>query len=267
MLRILSLGAGVQSTTIALMAKHGEIPPIDCSVFADTGSEPDGVYKHLAWLETLLPFPVHHVSQGNLYEHIKEGFTKGQRIDGRPPFFTGDGGMINRQCTTEYKIFPIQKKIRELAGIKKGSRGPKDVAVHQLIGISTDEAGRMKPSNFRWMKNVFPLIDLDMSRSSCLNWMEKKGYPKPPKSACTFCPYHNANGWREMKLHDPKSFAQAVEVDRLIRPGLPGPSRPVGDAWYVHSSKTPLEDVDFQNAEDRGQTNLFGNECTGMCGN
>lgn len=40
-LRALSLGAGVQSTTMALMAAHGEIGPMpDCAIFADTGWEP-----------------------------------------------------------------------------------------------------------------------------------------------------------------------------------------------------------------------------------
>lgn len=48
-LRILSLGAGVQSTTLALMAAHGEIGPMpDCAIFADTGWEPKAVYEHLA---------------------------------------------------------------------------------------------------------------------------------------------------------------------------------------------------------------------------
>jgi len=37
-LRALSLGAGVQSTTLALMAAHGEVGPMpDCAIFADTG--------------------------------------------------------------------------------------------------------------------------------------------------------------------------------------------------------------------------------------
>ena len=40
MLRILSLGAGVQSTTLALMAAHGEVEAPDCAIFADTGWEP-----------------------------------------------------------------------------------------------------------------------------------------------------------------------------------------------------------------------------------
>lgn len=48
MLRIISLGAGVQSTTLALMAAAGEIGPMpDCAIFADTQSEPTAVYRHL----------------------------------------------------------------------------------------------------------------------------------------------------------------------------------------------------------------------------
>lgn len=40
-LRVLSLGAGVQSTTLALMAAHGEFEQMpDCAIFADTGWEP-----------------------------------------------------------------------------------------------------------------------------------------------------------------------------------------------------------------------------------
>lgn len=66
-LRVLSLGAGVQSTTLALMAAHGEIGPMpDCAIFADTGWEPAAVYEHLAWLRSpnVLPFPVHIISGG-----------------------------------------------------------------------------------------------------------------------------------------------------------------------------------------------------------
>jgi hypothetical protein len=72
-LRALSLGAGVQSTTLALMAAHGEIGPMpDCAIFADTGWEPQAVYDHLAWLMSpnVLPFPVHIVSDGNIREQL-----------------------------------------------------------------------------------------------------------------------------------------------------------------------------------------------------
>lgn len=65
-LRVLSLGAGVQSTTLALMATKGEIEAPDCAIFADTGWEPKAVYRHLQWLEDVLPFPVHRVSAGDI---------------------------------------------------------------------------------------------------------------------------------------------------------------------------------------------------------
>ncbi len=64
---VLSLGAGVQSTTIALMSMRGELPaqfaPPTAAVFADTGYEPANVYSHLQWLiDTLSPkLPVHVV--------------------------------------------------------------------------------------------------------------------------------------------------------------------------------------------------------------
>lgn len=52
MKHIISMGAGVQSTTMALMAEHGLITPKpDFAVFADTGAEPAHLYKHLNELQ------------------------------------------------------------------------------------------------------------------------------------------------------------------------------------------------------------------------
>jgi 3'-phosphoadenosine 5'-phosphosulfate sulfotransferase (PAPS reductase)/FAD synthetase len=52
--RVLSLGAGVQSTTLLLMMIHGEIPKADAVIFADTGWEPKTVYTHLSKLQALM---------------------------------------------------------------------------------------------------------------------------------------------------------------------------------------------------------------------
>ena len=106
-----------------------------------------------------------------------------------------------------------------------------------------------------------------MTRAACLKWCAERRYPRPPKSACTtFCPYHDNAMWREMKTSDPESFADAVMVDNVIRPGMPGPNRPKGEAWFLHRDRIPLADVDFSTAEDRGQMTLFNDECEGMCG-
>lgn len=46
-IRTLSLGAGVQSTTLLLMSLDGTLPKVDYAIFADTGWEPQRVYDHL----------------------------------------------------------------------------------------------------------------------------------------------------------------------------------------------------------------------------
>lgn len=265
-LRVLSLGAGVQSTTLALMAAHGEFEHApDCAIFADTSSEPESVYRHLDWLESVLPFPVHRVTAGSLKDAIFLAMNGGAaRMDARPPFFTKSGGTLNRQCTHDHKIAPIERKVRELIGLKPRQRGPKTPVVEMWIGISLDEATRMKPARRSYIVNRWPLIEKRMRRSDCLRWCDGHGYPRPSKSACTFCPFHNDAEWREMKKNDPRSFAEAVAIDAAIRPGL-GRLGPIDD-WFVHRKCVPLSEVDLSTDEDRGQINMFENECEGMCG-
>lgn len=268
MLRVLSLGAGVQSTTLALMAAHGEIEPPDCAIFADTQGEPAAVYKHLRWLMSpnVLPFPVHIISAGSLLDALYDG-RAGAGGGGRPPFYAindrGDAGPLKRQCTRHYKIDPIRKKTRELIGLTPGQRGPKTPVAEQWIGISTDEAARMKPSRDRYIQNRWPLIEKRMSRWDCLRWLERHAYPKPVKSACTFCPYRSDVGWRELRDTAPDAWAQAVAVDEHIRHNMP---RVRKVQIFIHRSLKPLAEVDLSTDAERGQPDLFGNECEGMCG-
>lgn len=255
MINVISLGAGVQSSTMALMAAHGEITPMpDCAIFADTGAEPKAVYDHLEDLIKKLPFTVHLVTAGDLE---KEWLYNVGRV-ASPPFYTkrGEdaGGILWRQCTTEYKVQPINKKLTEL-------RGDDEVTV--WIGISQDEAHRMKPNPKKWATNRWPLIEKGMNRWDCQNWLMAHGYPKAPKSSCYFCPYHNDELWRDMKINQPADWDRAVAFDSKIRER---PRANIKEPLYLHKSLVPLNKVDFRNASDLGQTDLFGNECEGMCG-
>lgn len=293
-LRALSLGAGVQSTTMALMAAHGDIGPIpDCAIFADTGWEPKAVYDHLSWLMSpnVLPFPVHVVSAGNIREQLVAA-GEGERWASIPAFTRtvtpagaelpvldeDDGeivtvgtrqtsketvsiGMIRRQCTTEFKIVPIQRKVRELAGLTR-KRSPVYPVVEQWIGISTDEIIRAKPSFEAWQVKRFPLIEQRMSRADCLAWLNRNDYPLPPKSACIGCPFHADARWRHMRDHDPDAWSDAIEVDRMIRTGLRG----IRGEVFLHRSAVPLKEADLSTLADHGQLDLWANECEGMCG-
>lgn len=269
MKNIISLGAGVQSSVLALMAEKGLIHPRpDAAIFADTGAEPQAVYRWLDTLEKYLTFPVYRVSKGNLTQDILNAF-KIKRF-ASVPFYTESrnkagkivDGMLRRQCTREYKVEPITKKIRELMGLKHRQRALGKIEVCLWIGISTDEAARMKPNREGWINNRWPLIELDMSRADCLTWMRDHGYPEPVKSSCTFCPYHDDLLWRDMKKDQGEEWAEATKIDEAIRNGVRGTKQRL----FLHSSLKPLADVDFDTLEDKGQLNLFNNECEGMCG-
>jgi len=268
-LRVLSLGAGVQSTTLALMAAHGHFGSVDCAIFADTGWEPAAVYEHLRWLMSpnVLPFPVHIVSAGNLREGLIAA-GEGKRWASIPAFTRTvhqrgniSIGMIRRQCTTTAKIEPIRRKVRELAGLTR-KRSPQFPVVHQWLGISMDEVVRMKPSREAWQVNRFPLIEKRMTRQDCLNWLKAHGYPEPPKSACIGCPFHSDAMWRSIRMNDPVAWDDAVEVDQAIRTGLRG----IRGEVFLHRSGVPLDRADLSTAADHGQLDLWPNECEGMCG-
>jgi len=276
MKHIISLGAGVQSTTLALMAAHGEITPMpDCAIFADTGAEPKGVYDHLAWLMSpnVLPYKVHIVSAGNIADDLRKGFTttgSQGRFAGAPFFIkkmkpngaSFELSMGRRQCTRHYKVDVLKKAQRAILGYAKGARIPPS-SVTVWIGISLDEAIRARPARDAWQINRHPLLELRMTRAQCLDWMAKNGYPTPAKSACTFCPFRDDVGWRNMKENDPVSFEEACSVDDLVRQG--GHMRKRRNELFVHRSLTPLRDVDFSDP-DKNQPDLFNNECEGMCG-
>jgi hypothetical protein len=273
----LSLGAGVQSSTLALMAAHGEVTPMpNAAIFADTQAEPASVYRWLEWLEKELPFPVHRVTRGDM---TAESLIIKQRKDGAgcwsksliPAFIEnadGSRGIMGRQCTYNYKVEQLEKAARRLAGIK---RGQKEITVTQWIGISWDEIQRIKPSRVAWTQHRWPLVELRMGRRDCLKWMESHGYPKPPRSACVYCPFHSDNEWRRLRDEEPEEFARAIRFEKDLQ-AVKAKTENMRGVPFLHPSLVPLDQVDLSTDIERGQLALwldeqsFGNECEGMCG-
>lgn len=273
MMHILSLGAGVQSSTMALMASAGEITPMPtCAIFADTGDEPLRVYDWLAWLEPRLAFPLHRVKRkgpsladASVLPRVsrKNGFTYFKHW---APTYTvnpdGSKGMLPRKCTYDFKILPITQAVRRIAAIPRGCKEPR---VTQWVGISRDEAHRMKPARELWVFNWYPLVERGITRRDCLRWMRDHHHPSPPKSACVFCPYHSDGYWRDLKTTQPEEFARAVAFERSMNAVAKKQNLRHGGE-FLHASRLPLDQVIFDD-RDAGQLELgFGNECEGMCG-
>ena len=271
-LRILSLGAGVHSSTLALMIEHGEIPMVDCAIFSDVGAEPQKVYDWLEYLKSKLSYPVYTVQWRNLKEDViaaAQGIHKGFTA----PYFsinpeTGKKGMLRRQCTADYKIKPVTQKVRELLGYKKGERVAKGTRVEMVMGISYDELQRMKTNQIKYIENQYPLVEKKIRRQDCINWLLGNGYPNPPRSACTFCPFHKNSEWQEIKQNK-KEWDEVVMIDKLIRHQERHKKNIKNehqmDQLFLHAERKPIDEIDFRSAEEKGQYSLL-DECEGMCG-
>lgn len=277
-IHIISLGAGVQSSTMALMAAVGEITPMPvAAIFADTQAEPKSVYVWLDWLEKQLPFPVHRVTAGDLAKaELRVRRSKKSHklyLDNNIPAFVkkpdGKIGLLGRKCTSDYKIIPIQRKVKEMLGIKRdGPSVPKSV---MWIGISSDEWQRMKPSRVNYIENDWPLVSKGITRTHCLYWMKVNGFPVPPRSACRFCPFHGEEEWERMRVEEPTEFDLAVRFERDLQLAATQQEVLMG-VPYLHESCLSLDKINFdsiikekQKLKDQ-QPMLFASECEGMCG-
>lgn len=291
--RILNLGAGVQSTTLALMGvknwqyKHAarfdltaqlkDLPYpmvglIDLALFADTQGEPKAVYRHLEWLKPICApwFPVKVISRGSLSEALLKGLSaSGHPFISIPAFTTNDTGrpqgIKQRQCTREYKTQIIEQYVRrEVLGLKPGYPAPRENGITQLLGLSYDETARVIRVKARFHGMAwgveFPLWLMEMTRGGCKTWL-KKHYPNQtiPRSACVYCPYHTNAEWRTIK-DNPEDWAEAVRIDEAIRRH--------DDKLFVHSSCVPLSEADLREPDEKTGQQQFGflNECEGMCG-
>lgn len=271
LLRVLSFGAGRQTVALARMALEGAhgLPPLDAMIFADTGAEMLGTYRAAALIEVacerqgvrfLTVRCDRKRSSGSLFNDLM-----GVGVDSQwssPPLFVrnpdGSQGFTRRQCTSDFKIDPIMRAIRELAGI--GRRRKFDAPVVECWhGISADERQRMRLADRPWYRLRYPLIECGLNLGDCILWLERNGHEVPPKSACFFCPYQSDRRWKELRDHHPGLWADAVQLDAHLRtnPGAGG----LKGTPYLHRSCRPLPEVSFDDTGD-----LFADECAGVCG-
>lgn len=248
-MKIISLGWGVQSFTLAVMSALGDLPLVDYAIHADTTHERTATYefakRYTPWLEERGIKVVTVINSATM-------LGKNSIVD--IPAFTfveGIKGMTRRQCTGAWKIVPMRRMIQQL---RNGQ------PVEQWLGISLDEVQRMKESNVKYITHRWPLIENRMSRHDCKLYLEKHGIEIPPRSACVFCPFHSRTEWRDIRDNAPEDWTKAVQVDAQIRK-----ARPPYDL-FVNVQRKPLNECDLDNEIDKGQLSLWDNECEGICG-
>jgi hypothetical protein len=260
-MRILSLGAGVQSSALLILAARGDLPKLDAAIFSDTGWEPAAVYEHLDRLEREIAapagIPIYRVSSGNLRA---DALDPAHRFASMPLFIKnpdGSQGITRRQCTSEYKLKPIKRKTRELLGAKPKANGvpgrvPAGRFAEQWIGISTDERdraidkdGELKTGDVLYSRNRYPLLELGLDRALCRTLLDSYDFAGTPKSACIGCPFHTNAHWRMIR-EAPADWADAVEFDQQIRAGgaraNANGSALRGEA-FLHRSMLPLAEA------------------------
>lgn len=253
-MRILSLGAGVQSSAILLMAAKREIEPIDAAIFADTQWEPKAVYDWLPYLADraeMAGIPLYQVSAGSLRADALAGHTPAWM-----PLFSrdekGKKQQLKRQCTRNYKIRPIRRQVRALGG------GPRN-RVDQLVGISLDEYQRIHTSDVKYIRNVYPLIDMRLTRQDAKAWLAADGAPEPARSTCVGCPFRTNAEWRSLT---PAEWDDATDFDeriRLVR------DRTRRQEVFLHREAVPLAEADLRTEEDRGQMAMDFDGCGVLC--
>lgn len=277
MIKIISLGVGIQSTALYYMSSMGEIERCDHAIFADTGGEKTDTL--LYWENQIIPWMVahngitlHRATYKNLKaDLLKQSNSTGLRFASIPAFtkdIEGKVGMLRRQCTGEYKIAQVNRKIREVYNLPGKSRFPK-MEIWQ--GITLDEMHRMSIPQEKWKVNVYPFCGyktyfdgrcerfdgFHMTRNDVINWYNKNGLPIPEKSSCIFCPFQTNQNWLRLKQRQPDDFTEATLVDTAIRDSS---KRGIKQPIFLHDSCLPLSEVDLS----ENQMTLWGN-CTDNC--
>ena len=193
-MRILSFGAGVQTTALAILAVQGKMP-VDVVVFADTKGEKPETYWYME--NYTIPLLQH---EGIRFEWLENQ----SKYDGKSLYDFSIKhqflpGMPSRQCSDHFKARVIHKKF------------PK---AQKMIGFNTDEIKRSE--NPIHKGSIFPLLELGYSGSDCVQIIQDYGWMIPTKSSCFFCPFQRPYEWNWLKTRHYDLFHKALELEQAM---------------------------------------------------
>lgn len=263
-MKILSCGAGMQSTALALIScaqaqgeiRYPEVPRYDAVIFCDLSIEPVWVTDQVQFIERAyqnagIPF---FILQSDLYQDCMENFGN-KRIAGMP-FWTldeeGNFGRIGRRaCTIEYKIIMIQKFVRTyMLGYRPHQRlRDEDVGAHELhIGFSKEEASRSFPSHHRMFQNKSPLIELGWERKDTYRYNLEEWGLDSKASACLICPFHKNYFFQHIKHSFPADYDSVVRFDDMLEQRQPHSK--IQNRIFLSRARKRIRDLTPEDCDD-----------------
>ena len=272
-MKILSFGAGMQATALALMScenaanplpLYPAVPVYDAVIFCDLSLEASWVRQQMIFTRQVcgrvgIPF---YILETPLYHDFIQNF--GQRRTVSIPWWTmredGHPSRMPRSCTVDYKIEAVSRFVRrELLGYRKRQRlRPEDIKAHEMhMGFSLEEKRRCKENPGKLFVNHFPLVQMGLTRSDNYSYILEKWGLDTKASACAFCPFHRNYFFQYIKKYDPETYVAVHSIDVLLRDKTPKP--PMKSDLFISRSRKRIADL---TPEDCGDAEYF--ECSGV---
>lgn len=260
-MKILSFGAGMQSTALALMSCDNaiakklnqpmpfpKVPIYDFVVICDLGFEPPWVMQQAEFVAKICESVgiSYRCLDAPLYQDLMRDFGKKRVVS--IPWWTldeeGHKSKMPRNCTLDYKVDLISKFIRwEALGYKKGQRlREEDKKAHEMhMGFGYEEKKRCKENPNPMFINKFPLVDMKLERKRNYAYIKDVWGLATKASACCFCPFHRNYFFQYLKEQEPDTYHQLLDVDNLLRDNSPKP--PTKSKLFISRSRKRLADL------------------------
>ena len=225
--QVWSSGGGTQSAAIAALICKGELRP-DLAVIVDTQREVAQTWKYHD--EVIVPalaqvgITLHRVPKARYTNIDIWGGKDGDSL--LIPAFqknpeTGKQAKLPTFCSNEWKQRVVQRWCRD--------QMPDCKTFDLWLGISRDEAHRMRTGHTGKWQYRHPLIDLMMNRQDCRSLVRSMGWPDPPRSRCWMCPNQGPTEWADLEQNWPADAAKAKKFERQVQERAPG--------IYLHDEK------------------------------
>ena len=267
-MKILSFGAGMQSTALALMSCENAfaktdgkelpyplVPIYDIVIFCDLGLEPVWVRKQADFVRRACETAGIRYKEldAPLYQDLMRDFGKKRVVS--IPWWTidekGHKSKFPRNCTLDYKVQVISKYVRwELLGYRKHQRlRDEDKKAHEMhLGFSFEEKKRCKESSNPMFVNKFPLVDMMLERKDNYAYIKDVWGLDTKASACCFCPFHRNYFFEHLKHNEPSTYGKLLAVDTLLEENSPKP--PTESKLYISRSRKRLPELTAEDCND-----------------